>query len=82
MEKIALPSSLQDAEVTTLPESAYYIPEFLSVEEEQTLLDQVSSLKVVHCVQADQLPVDTKPATARLESSYKTSFASLALTTQ
>jgi hypothetical protein len=41
MASIRLPNSLEEARIPTLPDSAYYIPHFISSEEEQELLDQV-----------------------------------------
>ncbi|KAJ3520286.1 hypothetical protein NM208_g13772 [Fusarium decemcellulare] len=39
----SLPPSLEHARITTLPQTAYYIPNFISEEEEQVILDKVSS---------------------------------------
>jgi hypothetical protein len=36
-----LPESLQDARIASLPQTAYYIPNFISEEEEQMMLDKV-----------------------------------------
>lgn len=41
---IELPCSLDDAKIKSLPASAYYIPNFISLEEEQTILRKVGSL--------------------------------------
>ncbi|OBS18487.1 hypothetical protein FPOA_10214 [Fusarium poae] len=38
-----LPESLQDARIASLPQTAYYIPNFISEEEEQMMLDKISS---------------------------------------
>lgn len=38
-----LPSSLQHARINTLPETAYYIPNFITEQEEQNILDKISS---------------------------------------
>lgn len=38
---VVLPSALDQARVTRLPSTAYYIPDFISEEEEQLLLDKV-----------------------------------------
>ncbi|KAM0210439.1 hypothetical protein ACHAPQ_005125 [Fusarium lateritium] len=40
---ILLPSSLEHARIATLPQTAYYIPNFITEEEEQTILDKISS---------------------------------------
>ncbi|KAM5351357.1 hypothetical protein ACJ41O_004080 [Fusarium nematophilum] len=40
---ISLPPSLEHARITNLPQTAYYIPNFISEEEEQMILDKVSS---------------------------------------
>ncbi|SPJ79641.1 uncharacterized protein FTOL_08032 [Fusarium torulosum] len=40
---ILLPSSLEHAKITTLPQTAYYIPNFITEEEEQMILDKISS---------------------------------------
>ena len=40
--KIHLPASLEQNRITTLPEFAYYIPNFISEEEEQAILHKVS----------------------------------------
>ncbi|KAF4468715.1 alkylated DNA repair alkB like 6 [Fusarium albosuccineum] len=39
----SLPPSLEHARITTLPQTAYYIPNFISEEEERVILDKVSS---------------------------------------
>lgn len=39
-----LPRRLEDARVTTLPSSAFYIPDFITEEEEQHILSKVSLL--------------------------------------
>ena len=41
MEDIKLPSFLSDALISSLPDSAFYIPNFISTEEEETLLHKV-----------------------------------------
>ncbi|KAF5644620.1 alkylated DNA repair alkB like 6 [Fusarium tjaetaba] len=38
-----LPPSLQHARINTLPEAAYYIPNFITEQEEQNILDKISS---------------------------------------
>lgn len=40
--KVHLPTSLEESRITTLPEFAYYIPDFISEEEEQAILHKVS----------------------------------------
>lgn len=40
----SLPPSLGSARITTLPQTAYYIPDFISEEEEQMILDKVCGL--------------------------------------
>ncbi|QPC64807.1 hypothetical protein HYE67_007038 [Fusarium culmorum] len=40
---VLLPESLQHARITSLPQTAYYIPNFISEEEEQMILDKISS---------------------------------------
>ncbi|KAI8721008.1 hypothetical protein NCS52_00547100 [Fusarium sp. LHS14.1] len=39
----SLPPSLDHARITTLPQTAYYIPDFISEEEERMILDKISS---------------------------------------
>ncbi|KAF4333917.1 alkylated DNA repair alkB like 6 [Fusarium beomiforme] len=39
----SLPSSLQQARISTLPQTAYYIPNFITKEEEQIILNKISS---------------------------------------
>lgn len=41
---VVLPSALDQARVTRLPSTAYYIPDFISEEEQQVLLDKVRPL--------------------------------------
>lgn len=36
-----LPYALEQAKITNLPETAYYIPNFISLEEEKALLEKV-----------------------------------------
>lgn len=36
-----LPSSLEAARITSLPSTAYYLPNFISEEEERLILDRV-----------------------------------------
>ena len=43
---IKLPVSLDDSRITSLPEFAYYIPDFISEEEEQAILHKVSPTTV------------------------------------
>jgi alkylated DNA repair protein alkB family protein 6 len=45
---ILLPSSLEHARITTLPQTAYYIPNFITEEEEQMILDKVGAYKTQH----------------------------------
>lgn len=40
---VLLPESLHHARITSLPQTAYYIPNFISEEEEQMILDKISS---------------------------------------
>jgi alkylated DNA repair protein alkB family protein 6 len=40
---VLLPESLQHARITSLPQTAYYIPNFISEEEEQMIMDKISS---------------------------------------
>lgn len=40
----SLPLSLDHARITTLPQTAYYIPDFISEEEERMILDKVCGL--------------------------------------
>ncbi|OAX79725.1 hypothetical protein ACJ72_05908 [Emergomyces africanus] len=40
-EELILPSQLEEARIITIPESAYYIPMFISQEEEERLLQKV-----------------------------------------
>ena len=42
---IALPTSLEDARITSLPSTAYYIPNFLTEAEEAYILGKVSQHK-------------------------------------
>ncbi|KAI1072327.1 hypothetical protein LB507_002727 [Fusarium sp. FIESC RH6] len=37
------PSSLEHVRITSLPQTAYYIPNFITEEEEQIILDKISS---------------------------------------
>ncbi|KAF4991884.1 hypothetical protein FGRMN_7532 [Fusarium graminum] len=40
---VLLPSSLEHARITLLPQTAYYIPNFITEEEEHMILDKISS---------------------------------------
>jgi hypothetical protein len=41
--QLSLPASLQEAQISTLPPSLYYIPNFITPAEESVLLDKVIS---------------------------------------
>lgn len=41
MDGVSLPTSLEHARVTSLPSTSYYIPNFISEEEERIILDKV-----------------------------------------
>jgi hypothetical protein len=41
---IAFPGSLDQVKIASLPETAYYVPEFLSDTEERAILDKVRLL--------------------------------------
>ena len=42
MGRVTLPACLQDAKVTSIPDAAYYIADFITEAEEEVLLDKVS----------------------------------------
>jgi hypothetical protein len=44
---VLLPESLQHARITSLPQTAYYIPNFISEEEEQMIMDKVRACCVI-----------------------------------
>lgn len=41
------PSSLEHVRITSLPQTAYYIPNFITEEEEQIILDKVCLYSIV-----------------------------------
>jgi len=41
-EEVHLPSSLEQSRITALPPSAYYIPNFISEDEEKLILEKVA----------------------------------------
>ncbi len=41
LDGVSLPVSLEDARISALPPTAYYIPNFLSEDEERLILDKV-----------------------------------------
>lgn len=41
MDRVTLPDALDTARITRLPSTAYYIPNFISEEEEKIILDKV-----------------------------------------
>lgn len=43
MMAVSLPPSLDDARISSLPVTAYYIPDFISADEEKYLLDKIAS---------------------------------------
>ena len=43
MDGISLPASLAEAKITSLPSTAYYIPNFISEHEEKNILDKVEA---------------------------------------
>jgi len=45
MEEPNLPASLSEFAVTSLPDTAYYVPNFITQAEEQIFLDKVLALK-------------------------------------
>lgn len=52
----SLPEYLAKGRISSLPESAYYIPNFITSEEEETLLAKVFQLQTKQCaeINADQ----------------------------
>jgi alkylated DNA repair protein alkB family protein 6 len=40
-DDVLLPPSLEHARINTLPQTAYYIPNFITEQEEQNILDKV-----------------------------------------
>lgn len=42
-EEVILPFQLEEARIKSIPESAYYIPEFITQDEEELLLQKVGS---------------------------------------
>lgn len=40
-DDVLLPPSLERARINTLPQTAYYIPNFITEQEEQNILDKV-----------------------------------------
>jgi hypothetical protein len=40
---IELPATLEDAQITCLPATAFYIPNFITEDEEQQILDKVGT---------------------------------------
>ncbi|RKK51612.1 hypothetical protein BFJ70_g8179 [Fusarium oxysporum] len=42
-DDVLLPPSLEHARINTLPQTAYYIPNFITEQEEQNILDKISS---------------------------------------
>lgn len=45
LPSLGLPSNLEEAQITSLPDSFYYIAEFITHEEERVLLDKVRTSK-------------------------------------
>jgi alkylated DNA repair protein alkB family protein 6 len=45
---VLLPSSLEHARITSLPQTAYYIPNFITEEEEQMILDKVRACVILY----------------------------------
>ncbi|KAK0621368.1 alkylated DNA repair protein-like protein alkB 6 [Bombardia bombarda] len=43
LSKVHLPASLEQCRITALPPSAYYIPDFISEEEEKLILDKIEN---------------------------------------
>lgn len=50
---VALPSSLAEAKIASLPSTAYYVPNFISADEERAILDRVCSVAAVGAYYAD-----------------------------
>ena len=42
MNEARVPASLEDAKVRNLPNTAYYLPEFITKDEEDILIERVS----------------------------------------
>lgn len=47
---LLLPSSLEHARITSLPQAAYYIPNFITEEEEKMILDKVCLYSIVYLI--------------------------------
>lgn len=58
---VALPSTLELAKISRLPATAYYIPNFISEEEEKVLLDKVRPPSKTICPLAGDMPGGLTP---------------------
>ncbi|KAL6356166.1 hypothetical protein LRP88_09757 [Fusarium phalaenopsidis] len=58
----SLPPSLDHARITTLPQTAYYIPDFISEEEERMILDKISIAPKLRWKQLTKRRLQTWPS--------------------
>ncbi|KAF8466962.1 hypothetical protein BDZ91DRAFT_153805 [Kalaharituber pfeilii] len=59
---INLPTSLSTAKIVALPNSAYYIPNFITAEEERILLDKIANAPKPHWTQLSHRRLITYPS--------------------
>ncbi|PGH17327.1 hypothetical protein AJ79_01211 [Helicocarpus griseus UAMH5409] len=59
---IRLPDKLKDAQIKSIPESAYYIPEFITQDEEERLLQKITTVPVPRWTQLSRRRLQTWPS--------------------
>ncbi|OJD15274.1 hypothetical protein AJ78_04459 [Emergomyces pasteurianus Ep9510] len=61
-EEVILPIHLEEARITTIPETAYYIPMFITQDEEEQLLHKITSVPIPRWTQLSRRRLQTWPS--------------------
>ncbi|KAK2812559.1 hypothetical protein FQN50_001203 [Emmonsiellopsis sp. PD_5] len=59
---VGMSAQLEGARITSIPESAYYIPEFITPEEEEILLKKINSVPLPRWIQLSRRRLQTWPS--------------------
>lgn len=75
----SLPVSLHHAKVIGLPSTAYYIPNFISQEEEQLILEKVSFIRQDSHLSPLTLSLDCLSTQAQVETTHSSQAPNMAV---